>query len=50
MSSPCHIEMIFEEKEAPVPKPKDDAAAEAKKKKISKKKEARQKAVQRTQE
>lgn len=48
MSSPCHIEMIFEEKDVPVPKAKD-ASAPAKKK-VSKKKEAKEKAVQRTQE
>lgn len=49
MSSPCHIELIFEEKKVAVPKPKDDAAAPAKKK-VSKKKEARERAVQRAQE
>lgn len=49
MSSPCHIELVCEEKAVAVPKPKDDASAPAKKK-VSKKKEAREKAVQRTQE
>lgn len=48
MSSPCHIEMVLEEKDVPVPKPKDESAPA--KKKVSKKKEAREKAVQRTQE
>merc|ERR1719277_2384364 len=39
MSSPCHIEMILTEKEQIVPKPEE----EQRKKKVSKKKLARQK-------
>lgn len=41
MSSPCHIELILEETEAPVPRPADDAST---KKKPSKKKQARERA------
>jgi 60S ribosomal protein L17 len=45
MSSPCHIEVILTEKEEAVDKP--TSAEEAPKKKVSKKKLARQKLMQR---
>lgn len=45
MSSPCHIEVILTEKEQVVSKPSQDE--DAPKKKLSKKKMARQKLMQR---
>lgn len=45
MSSPCHIEVILSEKEQVVAKPSADE--DAPKKKVSKKKLARQKLMQR---
>jgi len=45
MSSPCHIEVVLREKERPVAKPKADL--DSGKKKLSKKKLARQKLMQR---
>ena len=44
MSSPCHIEVIMSEREQIVPKPEDDDKV---KKKVSKKKLAKQKMQQR---